>query len=84
MAIDDIPYEELRPIYLSPSSKVDEETVRSLELAFELASPSEYRETLLEIYHMYIATEHHALPDDFTKMASHMCILFQFLKDAEK
>lgn len=79
----DIPFEELKPIYLPVNSKLTENVVQQLDQVFGLASPGEYRDTLIELYHWYILHEHVALPDDFKNKAGQMIILLDWLKVAE-
>lgn len=81
--IHDIPYEELKPIYISPGSKLNEDVIKSFDDMMSYASPAQYRDTLMEIYNMYILHEHKDLPPDFFDMASRMILLMDFLKSCE-
>lgn len=70
-------------IHLSSSSKINDEVLSRLEHLFALASPLEYRDTLIELYHSYLLHEHDSLPANFKDMAEHMCMLLDFLKETE-
>jgi Lhr-like helicase len=83
MHIHDIPYEELKPIYVSPHSKLNEDIVKNFDDMLSYASPAQYRDMLMEIYNMYILHEHKDLPPDFFEMASRMIVLLDFLKSCE-
>jgi hypothetical protein len=83
MPIHDIPYEELKPIYVSSQSKLNEDIIKNLEDMLGFASPKEYRDALVEIYHMYILHEHKDLPPDFLEMAARLNVLMGFLKGCE-
>jgi hypothetical protein len=83
MPIQDIPYEEMKALYVSPQSKLNEDLVKTFDDLFTLASPKEYRDTLSEIYHMYILHEHKDLPPDFAHIASRMVAIMDFLKACE-
>lgn len=74
---------ERRIIELPQSTKLTEETIRQLDHFLEFARPQDVRNTLIEIYHLYIIHEHEMLPLDFKKMAEHLYFLITFLKIAE-
>lgn len=74
---------ERRIIELPNSTKLTEETIRQLDHLLEFAHPQDVRNTLIEIYHLYIIHEHETLPLDFKKMAEHLYFLIAFLKIAE-
>ncbi len=79
----DIPYEELKPIYVPAQSKVNEDIVKNLDNMLQFASPAQYRDTLMEIYNIYILHEYKDLPPDFFEMASRVIVLMEFLKSCE-
>lgn len=83
MPTHDIPYEEMKPIYVSAQSRLNEDVVKSLEDMFSYASPAQYRDAVIEVYHMYILHEHKDLPPDFFEMASRLIVLMDFLKECE-
>lgn len=83
MSLSDATHPEHRVIALPQSTKLTEETVRQLDHLLEFATPEELRDTLIEIYHIYIIREHEMLPLDFKKMAEHLYLLIGFLKIAE-
>jgi hypothetical protein len=76
--------EEVRPLYVRKSSKLTQELILQLDLVFDFASPEEYRDTLLEIYQVYIIHEHKTLPGKFEDMALQVFALLDFLRDAQK
>jgi hypothetical protein len=82
--IQDLPHQEMKPIYVSQSSKMNEDLVRSMEDLLRFASPKEYRDALMEIYQVYIIKEHAALPVDFREIAERMNVLMNFLKQCEE
>jgi uncharacterized protein YllA (UPF0747 family) len=82
--METLPSSEMKPIYVSPASKMNEDIARSLEDVFRFASPKEYRDALMEIYQMYIIKEHAALPVDFKEIAERLNALMNFLKQCEE
>jgi uncharacterized protein YllA (UPF0747 family) len=80
----EIPHKELKPIYVSPQSLLNEDVVKNIDDMFSFASPRQYRDALLEIYHMYILHEHQKLPADFADIASRMILMMDFLKACEE
>lgn len=83
MHIHDIPYEELRAIYVSPQSKLNEDIAKSLDDLLGFASPGQYRDALMEIYQMYVFHEHKDLPEDFREIAGRLMVMMEFLKSCE-
>lgn len=81
MQIEDIPHEELTPIYVSPQSPVDADAVHGLEMILEFAPASEYREMLIEMYNLYVMQFYPTFQKDFTGMAEKMILLQSFFKD---
>jgi hypothetical protein len=71
-----------RTFTLPRTSKLTEELVQQLDHMLEYSSPEDYRNTLIEIYHLYIIHEHNTLPIVFERMANHMFFLIEFLKTA--
>jgi hypothetical protein len=71
-------------ITLPRTSKLTEELIQQLDHILDYASPEEYRNTLIEIYHNYICNEHDALPYKFKPMADQMYFLINFLLTASK
>ena len=84
MTIQDIPYEEMKAIYVSPQSKLNEDIAKNLDEMLSFASAKEYRDALVEIYHMYILHEHKDLPPEFNDIAARMIVLMEFLKGCEE
>jgi len=71
-----------RTFTLPKTSKITEEVVQQLDHLLDYSSPEEYRNTLIEIYHVYMMHEYHSLPYEFERMASHLYFLIDFLKRA--
>ncbi|GHN01554.1 hypothetical protein WSM22_30430 [Cytophagales bacterium WSM2-2] len=69
-----------RSITLPENSKLTEEAIKHLDRILVFASPEEYRDTLIEIYHSYIIHEHSMPPANFEQMANQMYFLMDFLK----
>jgi len=69
-----------KSISLPQNSKLTEEAVKYLDDIFDYSSPEEYRETLIEIYQVYIISEHQSLPHEFERMASQLYFLINFFK----
>lgn len=68
---------------IESSSKLTVEIIALLERLLDTASPQDYRDTLMEIYHLYLIYEHGHLPLNFDEMASQMYNLTEFLRRAE-
>jgi hypothetical protein len=71
---------ETRTLTVPHYIKVTEEVVERLNGILDFASPEEYRDTLIEIYHMYICHEHDCLPSNFEQMAGQMYFLIEFFR----
>ena len=71
-----------RTFTLPKTSKITEEVVQQLDHLLDFSSPEEYRNTLIEIYHVYMIHEYHSLPYEFERMASHLYFLTNFLRRA--
>ena len=73
--------ENTRDVFIPPAgSKINTAILQKMEDIFDFSTAKEYRETLIEIYHMYIINEHHSLPPNFDKMAGNMLFLIEFFK----
>ena len=72
-----------RSIMLPGSSQLSPEIVDQLEQLFASSPAQAYRDTLLEIYHLYIMREHEHLPVHFDAMAANMYALTEFLRIVE-
>ncbi|MBL0741369.1 hypothetical protein [Chryseolinea lacunae] len=57
-----------------------QEVIDKLAHLLDTASANDYRETLIELYHVYILREHNALHVKFTEMAHHVDLLCELLK----
>lgn len=84
MANKDEDFYVQRTITLSKTSKLTEEIIQQLDHILHFAPPEEYRNTLIEIYHMYICKEHESLPSEFRAMADHMYFLVDFFRKASE
>jgi hypothetical protein len=71
-------------ITVSPDSKINEDIVKNLDDVFSFASPREYRDALIEMYHSYILHEHKSLPNYFFDLATRVQMLVEFMKDCEE
>jgi hypothetical protein len=69
-----------KSIFLPENSKLTEDAVKYLDDIFDYSSPEEYRETLIEVYQVYIMREHQSLPQEFEHMAAHLYFLINFFK----
>ncbi|SKC59174.1 hypothetical protein [Ohtaekwangia koreensis] len=69
-----------KSIFLPQNSKLTEDAVKYLDDIFDYSSPEEYRETLIEVYQVYIMNEHKSLPQEFEHMAGHLYFLINFFK----
>jgi hypothetical protein len=65
---------------LPKTSKLNEEIIQQFDHIMDFASSEEYRDTLIEIYHMYISHEHDCLPSNFKQMAGQMYFLIDFFR----
>ncbi|HEY0655884.1 MAG TPA: hypothetical protein VGD65_22265 [Chryseosolibacter sp.] len=74
----------MKPIYVPLESVLNEDVVKGLDLVFSLASPGQYRDALVEIYHTYMVHEHKHLPAHFTDIAERIRVLVEFLRRAEE
>jgi hypothetical protein len=64
--------------------RFSEDIIYQLDCLLEYASAQELREYLLEIYHTYIIRQNEMLPENFSRMAESLQVLFEFLKFLEK
>ncbi len=62
---------------------MNDEILRRLDYFFSSVRPSEFRDTLLEVYLKYLINEHHALPGDFERMAGQMYLFINLLSAEE-
>jgi hypothetical protein len=69
-----------RTVRLPKTTKLTEESIQRLDDIFDYSSPEEYRETLIEVYQVYIMNEHKSLPQEFEYMAGHLYFLINFFK----
>ncbi len=69
-----------KSIFLPQNSMLTEDAVKYLDDIFDYSSPEEYRETLIEVYQVYIMHEHQSLPQEFEHMAAHLYFLINFFK----
>jgi hypothetical protein len=58
--------------------------MKDLEVLFSSAPPDQLRQSLHEIYLTYIIQNHEMLPLNFTRIATNMYHLLDFLEKAEK
>ena len=70
-------------VILPKSSRLTVEIVEQLDQLLKSSTAGEYRNTLLEVYHLYIMHEHGHLPVHFDSMASQMYVLTEFFRIAE-
>ncbi|MBL0740738.1 hypothetical protein [Chryseolinea lacunae] len=61
-----------------------DEVLDKLVRLLDTASADEIRETILELYHIYIMREHNALSINFSEMAHHVHLLTDFLKTIDR
>ena len=69
-----------RTVTLPKTSKLTEEAIQRLDDIFDYSSPEEYRETLIEVYQVYIMNEHKSFPQEFEYMAGHLYFLINFFR----
>jgi hypothetical protein len=69
-----------RTVTLPKTTKLTDEAIQYLDDIFDYSSPEEYRETLIEVYQVYIMHEHKSLPQEFEHMAAHLYFLINFFK----
>lgn len=72
-----------KSITLPKSSRLTAEVVEQLDQLLKSSTADEYRNTLLEVYHVYIIHEHGHLPVHFDSMANHLYALTEFFRIAE-
>ncbi|AYB33317.1 hypothetical protein D4L85_23220 [Chryseolinea soli] len=70
-------------VILPKSSRLTMEIVEQLDQLLNSSTAEEYRNTLLEVYHLYILHEHGHLPVHFDSMANHMYALTEFFRITE-
>ena len=70
-------------VILPKSSRLTAEIVEQLDQLLNSSTADEYRNTLLEMYHLYIMHEHGHLPVHFDSMANHMYALTEFFRITE-
>jgi hypothetical protein len=70
-------------VTLPKSSRLTVEAVEQLDQLLRSSTANEYRNTLLEVYHLYIIHEHGHLPVHFDSMANHMYALTEFFRMVE-
>jgi hypothetical protein len=76
-------HEDYREVKVSRSSLLTDEIIHQLDGVLNFASPGEFRDTLIEIYHVYILREHQMLPGNFNDMAGQLYVLIDFFKMME-
>jgi hypothetical protein len=64
--------------------RLTKENLYQLDCLLDFVSPKDLRDYLLEIYHCYLIRENEMLPENFTRMAESLQVLFDFLKFLEK
>jgi len=64
--------DKLKTEYLNAHPQLRDQLLEGLEELFACAPPSQLRDTIEEIYDMYIVREHAAFPIYFEHMAIHM------------
>lgn len=70
-----------------PSKRLSEDESgyeKNLENLFSVAPPSELRQSIHEIYLTYIIQNHEMLPLNFTRIATNIYHLLDFLEKIEK
>lgn len=77
------PEHDQTSVTLSRSSRLTVEIVEQLDQLLKSSTADDYRNTLLEVYHLYIMHEHGHLPVHFDSMANHMYALTEFFRIAE-
>lgn len=82
MVDDNMNFYVQRTFTLPKTSKLTDEVIQQLDRILEYSPPENYRNTLIEIYHMYICNEHELLPSGFDTMADHMYFLVDFFRKA--
>ncbi|ABG57561.1 hypothetical protein [Cytophaga hutchinsonii] len=61
-----------------------DDQMKNLQVLFSSAPPDQLRQSLHEIYLTYIIQNHEMLPLNFTRIATNMYHLLDFLEKAEK
>jgi hypothetical protein len=69
---------------LRKTSKLTEEVVELIDHLLDSTSPQEYRDTLIEIYHIYLYKESPDFPMNFPQMAGQMYFLIDFFRRADE
>ena len=64
-----------------PFTNLTRESIKQLDALFESASPLKLRESVLEIYHVYLIHNHDILPIDFDSISLNIYHLIQCLKE---
>ena len=77
------PEHDYTSVILPKSSRLTVEVVEQLDQLLKSSTADEYRNTLLEVYHLYIMHEHGHLPVHFDSMANHMYALTEFFRITE-
>lgn len=67
-----------------PKPRFTEDTIYQLDCLLDFVSPHDLREYLFEIYHTYIIRQNEMLPENFSRMAQSLQVLFDFLKFLDK
>lgn len=71
---------ESKKIIRSLPPFLTQEVIDKLAHLMDTASADDYRETILELYHLYVFHEHNALNVKFSEMAHHVHLLCELLK----
>jgi hypothetical protein len=71
-------------ISLPSTSKLTEDIIWQFDRLLDFSPPEDYRDTLIEIYHIFLIHEHNTLPADFYNMANRLYFLIDFLRMAAK
>lgn len=71
-----------RTMHLPDRIKLTPEVLIRLNDLFEFLPPTEFRNQLIEMYHLYILHEHESLPNDFARLAEGMIIFLDLLQFA--
>ncbi len=72
----------IEAIVLPPNSKLNAHIIEQLDQLFQYVPPNQIRDTIIELYNMYILHEHKELPEDFHTTAENAYLLIEFLKIA--
>lgn len=71
-----------RTTHLPDRIKLTPEVLTRLSDFFEFLPPTEFRNQLIEMYHLYILHEHESLPNDFARLAEGMITFLDLLQFA--